>query len=34
VIFVGTLLVVARAAYRGALPRTRPIVAGESMVAD
>ena len=34
VVFVGTLLVVARAAYRGALPRTRPIVAGESMVAD
>ena len=34
VIYVGTLLLVARAAYRGALPRTRPIVPGESMVAD
>jgi hypothetical protein len=34
VVFVGTLLVVARAAYRGVLPRTRPIVPGESMVAD
>jgi hypothetical protein len=34
VVYVGTLLAVARAAYRGALPRTRPIVPGESMVAD
>ena len=34
VVFVGALLLVARAAYRGALPRTRPIVPGESMVAD
>jgi hypothetical protein len=34
VVYVGTLLLVARAAYRGALPRTRPIVPGESMVAD
>jgi hypothetical protein len=33
-VYVGTLLLVARAAYRGALPRTRPIVPGESMVAD
>jgi hypothetical protein len=33
-VFVGTLLAVARAAYRGALPRTRPIVPGELMVAD
>src|ERR1039458_4717377 len=30
VVFVGALLLVARAAYRGALPRTRPIVPGES----
>ena len=34
VAFVGALLLVVRAAYRGALPRTRPIVPGESMVAD
>jgi hypothetical protein len=34
VAFVGALLLVARAAYRGTLPRTRPIVPGESMVAD
>jgi hypothetical protein len=34
VVYVGTLLVVAREAHRGALPRTRPIVPGESMVAD
>ncbi|MGA1983213.1 MAG: hypothetical protein ABSG84_12210 [Acidobacteriaceae bacterium] len=33
-VFVGTLLAVTLAAYRGALPRTRPIVPGESMVAD
>jgi hypothetical protein len=34
VVFVGALLVMGVAAYRGALPRTRPIVPGESMVAD
>jgi hypothetical protein len=33
-VFVSALLLMARAAYRGALPRTRPIVPGESMVAD
>src|ERR1035437_1911393 len=33
-VFVGTLLVVALVAHRGALPRTRPIVPGELMVAD
>jgi hypothetical protein len=33
-IFAGVLLAVAAAAYRGALPRTRPIVPGELMVAD
>jgi hypothetical protein len=33
-VFVGALLLMARAAYRGVLPRTRPIVPGESMVAD
>jgi hypothetical protein len=33
-IFVGGLAVMGLAAYRGALPRTRPIVPGESMVAD
>jgi hypothetical protein len=33
-IFVGGLLFMGLAAYRGALPRTRPIVPGESMVAD
>jgi hypothetical protein len=33
-VFVGTLLAVALVAHRGALPRTRPIVPGESMVAD
>jgi hypothetical protein len=33
-IFAGTLALVAIAAYRGALPRTRPIVPGELMVAD
>jgi hypothetical protein len=32
--FVGALVVMGVAAYRGALPRTRPIVPGESMVAD
>jgi hypothetical protein len=32
--FVGALLLMGAAAYRGALPRTRPIVPGESMVAD
>jgi hypothetical protein len=33
-VFVGALLLMALAAYNGALPRTRPIVPGESMVAD
>ena len=33
-VFVGTLLAVAVVAHRGALPRTRPIVPGESIVAD
>ncbi len=33
-VFVGVLLLMGAAAYRGALPRTRPIVPGESMVAD
>jgi hypothetical protein len=33
-IFVVGLLLMGVAAYRGALPRTRPIVPGESMVAD
>jgi hypothetical protein len=33
-IFVGALGLMAVAAYRGALPRTRPIVPGEMMVAD
>jgi hypothetical protein len=34
VIFTGALLHIALAAYRGLLPRTRPILPGESMVAD
>jgi hypothetical protein len=33
-IFAGALLLMGLAAYRGALPRTRPIVPGELMVAD
>jgi hypothetical protein len=33
-IFCATLLLTAFAAYRGVLPRTRPIVPGELMVAD
>jgi hypothetical protein len=33
-VFVGALAVMGVAAYRGALPRTRPILPGESMVAD
>jgi hypothetical protein len=33
-IFAGALLLMGLAAYRGALPRTRPIVAGDWMVAD
>jgi hypothetical protein len=33
-LFVGALLVMGLAAYRGVLPRTRPIVPGELMVAD
>jgi hypothetical protein len=32
--FMGTLLLMGLAAYRGALPRTRPIVPGEPMIAD
>jgi hypothetical protein len=32
--FAGALLLMGVAAYRGALPRTRPIVPGEYMVAD
>jgi hypothetical protein len=34
VVFLGALLLMALAAYRGALPRTRPIVPGGLMVAD
>ena len=33
-IYLGTLLLMGVAAYRGALPRTRPIVPGELIVAD
>jgi hypothetical protein len=33
-IFAGALLLMGLAAYRGTLPRTRPIVPGELMVAD
>jgi hypothetical protein len=33
-VFVGALVVMGAAAFRGALPRTRPIVPGELMVAD
>jgi hypothetical protein len=33
-VFVGALVAMGVAAHRGALPRTRPIVPGESMVAD
>jgi hypothetical protein len=33
-VFVGALVLMGLAAYRGALPRTRPIVPGELMVAD
>ncbi|MDR5727294.1 MAG: hypothetical protein RB191_07485 [Terriglobia bacterium] len=33
-VFVGALLMMGLATYRGALPRTRPILPGESMVAD
>jgi hypothetical protein len=33
-IFAGSLLLMGLAAYRGTLPRTRPIVPGEFMVAD
>ncbi len=33
-LYVGILAAVGMAAYRGALPRTRPIVPGELMVAD
>ena len=33
-VFVGALLAMGFAAYRGVLPRTRPIVPGEFMVAD
>jgi hypothetical protein len=33
-VFVGVLIAMGVAAYHGALPRTRPILPGESMVAD
>jgi hypothetical protein len=33
-VFCGALALMAFAAYRGVLPRTRPIIPGESMVAD
>jgi hypothetical protein len=33
-IYVSTLVLVGIAAYRGLLPRTRPIVPGELMMAD
>jgi hypothetical protein len=33
-VYAGSLLLMGLAAYRGLLPRTRPIVAGELMVAD
>jgi hypothetical protein len=33
-VYTGALLLMAFAAYRGALPRTRPIIPGELMVAD
>jgi hypothetical protein len=33
-VFAGALVVMGMAAYRGTLPRTRPIVPGELMVAD
>ena len=33
-VFVGVLVVMGWAAFRGVLPRTRPILPGESMVAD
>lgn len=32
--FVGALLIMGSAAYRGSLPRTRPILAGELMISD
>jgi hypothetical protein len=34
VVFAGTLVLVGMAAHRGALPRTRPILPGEAVVAD
>jgi hypothetical protein len=34
VVFVGALLLMGFATYRGVLPRTRPILPGESMIAD
>jgi uncharacterized membrane protein YsdA (DUF1294 family) len=34
VVFAGTLVLMGMAAHRGALPRTRPILPGEAMVAD
>jgi hypothetical protein len=34
IVFVGTLVAVGAASWRGMLPRTRPIVPGELMVAD
>jgi hypothetical protein len=34
IVYLGVLAFMALAAYRGVLPRTRPIVPGESMIAD
>lgn len=34
ILFAGALLLMGVAAHRGALPRTRPILPGESMIAD
>ena len=34
IVFVGALFAMGVGSYRGVLPRTRPILAGESMVAD
>jgi hypothetical protein len=33
-VYVGALFAMGVGAYRGVLPRTRPILPGESMVAD
>ncbi|MGC2252219.1 MAG: hypothetical protein WA626_16220 [Acidobacteriaceae bacterium] len=34
IVYVGALFLMGVGAYRGILPRTRPILPGESMVAD